>query len=207
MALEPLKITCTSTDCENGLHCYLQKHRQAAGSASGPCRECGATLIDWDRVHTRNLADVAHTFVALKTELIRHRFWHQEIDEVAINHARRKGRAGMRVAVEKILRQKIGPAQPYRDGAQTPKSENAVHYAQHATATCCRKCVEEWHGIPRGRELTDEELAYCTALVTMYIEERMPYLTENGEYVPKRSQQISTAMRYKQRREAGHAGH
>lgn len=207
MALAPLKITCTSTDCENGLHCYKQKRKLASGSASGPCRECGATLVDWGRVHTRNLADVAHTFAALKTELIRHLNWHQEIDEGAINHARRKGRSGMRVAAEKILRQKIGPAEPYRDGAQTPKEGNAVYYAQHATATCCRKCVEEWHGIPRGRNLTDEELAYCTALVMLYIEERMPYLTENGESVPTRRQQISAAMQYRQRREAGRAGH
>src|SRR6266545_5288121 len=110
MALEPLKITCTSTDCENGLHCYKQKHKLASGSASGPCRECGATLVDWDRVHTRNLADVAHTFAALKTELIRHLYWHQEIDEGAINHARRKGRSEMRTAAEKILRQKIASA-------------------------------------------------------------------------------------------------
>ena len=159
MALEPLKITCTSTDCENGLHCYLQKNRQAAGSASGPCRDCGANLVDWDRVHTRNRADTAHTFTALKTELIRHLFWHQEIDETAVNHARRKGRVGMRDAAEKILQRAIGPAAPYRDGAQTPKEGNAVYYAQHATATCCRKCLEEWHGIPRGHDLTEEELA------------------------------------------------
>jgi len=206
MALEPLKITCTSTDCENGLHCYLQKRRQAGGSASGPCRECGANLVDWDRIHTRNLGDAAHTFAALKTELIRHVYWHQEIDEGAVNHARRKGRSGMRVAAEKILRQKIGSAEPYRDGAQTPKGGHAVYYAQHATATCCRKCLEEWHGIPRGRDLTEEELAYCLALVMMYIEERMPYLTEEGEYVPTRRQQISAAMRRKQQ-EAHRAGH
>lgn len=202
MALEPLKITCTSTDCENGLHCYRQKRKLATGSASGPCRTCGANLVDWDRVHTQDLTDVAHTFTALKTELIRHVFWHQEFDEDAINHARRKGRAGMRIVAEKILRQKIGGAAPYRDGAQTPKNGNAVFYAQHATATCCRKCAEEWHGIPRGRELTDAEMAYCTELVMRYIEERMPYLTENGEYVPTRRQQISAAMQRKQRQEA-----
>ena len=28
--LKPLGVTCTSTDCENGLHCFLQKKAQAA---------------------------------------------------------------------------------------------------------------------------------------------------------------------------------
>ena len=41
----------------------------------------------------------------------------------------------------------------------------------------------------------------------MYIEERMLYLTENGEYVPTRRQQIGAAMQRKQRQEAYRAEH
>lgn len=198
MALEPLKITCTSTDCKNGLHCYLQKKRHVTGIRNGPCRDCGADLVDWRRIHSRSIADVDSTVIALKTELIRHVFWHKEIDQVAINHARRKGFLGIREAAQKILRRAIGPAQPYRDGAQTPKQNNIIYYAQHATGTCCRKCLEEWHGISLGRAMTEEELTYCVELVMRYVMERLPYLTEEGESIPNRRQQLSKTIRQKQ---------
>ncbi|WP_251023391.1 DUF4186 family protein [Streptomyces sp. ISL-10] len=31
-----------------------------------------------------------------------------------------------------------------------------VFVAQHATATCCRTCLERWHVVPAGRALDDE---------------------------------------------------
>jgi len=57
-------------------------------------------------------------------------------------------------------------------------------YAQHATATCCRTCLEYWHGIPKGRALSAEELNYLAELVCRYIEDRIPELTEEGESIP-----------------------
>jgi len=35
-----------------------------------------------------------------------------------------------------------------------------VFIAQHATATCCRRCLARWHGIPAGRTLTDDEITW-----------------------------------------------
>jgi hypothetical protein len=69
--------------------------------------------------------------------------------------------------------QSIGKATPFRDGTQTPFAERAEYYAQHATAACCRKCVEEWHGIPQGRALAEEELAYLSSLAVLYLKERL----------------------------------
>src|SRR5436853_4729172 len=95
--LKPLDIRCTSTDCENGLHCFRQTKKQAqanlfgTGGLGGQCRSCGANLVDWSRVYKRDLADAEYTFNALKNELIRHHFWHIEIDIKAVNHAKRKG--------------------------------------------------------------------------------------------------------------------
>lgn len=190
MTLEPLKITCTSTRCEDGLHCYRQK-RAAAGQMSGPCRDCGADLVPWERVHARALGDVAHTFAALKTELIRHEFWHRELDEQAVRHAQRKGRIKLRAAAEHRIRKYLAPADLYRDGTQTALSGNVIYYAQHATATCCRKCAEEWHAIPQGRAMTEDEIAYCMALVWAYIEERLPDLAREGIAVPRQPAQPS----------------
>ncbi|MDP2301911.1 MAG: DUF4186 family protein [Ignavibacteria bacterium] len=59
----------------------------------------------------------------------------------------------------------------FRDGIQTPfESDNPIHAAQHATATCCKKCLNYWYDIPINRKLTDEELEYFTKLVYRYLE-------------------------------------
>ena len=67
---------------------------------------------------------------------------------------------GLPVVVEHardLIAKRLAPAEPRNDGKQTPFKGHPVFIAQHATATCCRGCLEKLHGIPRGRELTDEE--------------------------------------------------
>jgi hypothetical protein len=182
-ARTPLKITCTSSDCDSGLHCFKATTKMKARNEGGRCRECGADLIAWERLYSRDLQDVEHTFKALKHELIRHHFWHKPIDQKAINHARRKGKKRLHSDVAKRIRRSLGAAKPERDGRQTPLEDNVIYYAQHATASCCRRCAEYWHGIPMGRPLADGEIEYLSALVRLYIDERLPRLTEDGEYV------------------------
>ena len=182
--LKPLKITCKSADCNNGLHCFRVTKKMKIADQAGQCRYCGAKLVDWNRVYKRDVADAEYTFKALKYELWRHYYWHIEIDEKAVTHAHRKGKASMTEAAEKRLRNSVGDGNPYRDGMQTPRMGNALYYAQHATGTCCRKCIEEWHGIPIGQALNDDQIEYFVELVMLYIEDRLPFLTEQGEYVP-----------------------
>jgi hypothetical protein len=55
------------------------------------------------------------------------------------------------------------------DGRQTPWKGHPVFVAQHATATCCRKCLEKWHGISKKKILNDNELTYCVNMVMMWI--------------------------------------
>jgi hypothetical protein len=184
-ALKPLKITCTSSDCGNGLHCFLRARKLAGEGAAGPCRSCGVQLVDWSRVHKRDLLDAKYVFEMLQIEMIRHHFFHLRMEQRAINYARRKGKKGLAAAVNKLIRSSVGDAEPFRDGRQTPKGgANPIHYAQHATASCCRRCIEEWHAIPMGRALTDEEIKYLTELALRYLSYRLPDLTESGENVP-----------------------
>ena len=186
--LKPLNIKCTSTDCENDLHCFKQDQRKKnVNQPFGSCRKCGIELVDWERVHKRDFSDVQYTFTALKHETIRHYYWHLEIDQKAINHARRKGKIQLREAVYQRISKSVGSAQNYNEGRQTPKenSGNSIYYAQHATACCCRKCIEYWHEIPQGRDLTVTEIEYFTNLIMLYINERLPFLKENGEKVPR----------------------
>lgn len=182
-----LDISCTATDCGNGLHCFRATDEMVAQNRAGVCRECGVQLVDWERVHCRNVQDVENTFTMLKLEKVRHFFWHMPLSERAINHARRKGKRGLRERVRNHLATAIGPAHPWHDGFQTPMQNaetTALPYGQHATATCCRKCLEYWHGIPEGEQLSEEQLIYLAELVCRYIEDRIPNLTEGGEYVP-----------------------
>jgi hypothetical protein len=46
---------------------------------------------------------------------------------------------------------RIAPDFPRNDGKQTPMRNHPVFIAQHATATCCRGCIQKWHGIEKGR--------------------------------------------------------
>lgn len=181
----PLDIKCTSVDCDNDLHCFKQLKKMTSDER-GRCRACGADLVDWDRVHQRDKSDAPHTFVALQHELIRHHFFHKPVDETAIRHAQRKGRSQLKHAARHRLRKYLAPADPPRDGRQTPMEGNAIYYAQHATATCCRTCLEYWHNIPKGRPLTAKEFDYCATLVDLFLDEKLPDLADNPIRVPPR---------------------
>jgi hypothetical protein len=179
--LEPLKLSCTRSDCENELHCFRES-KKLAKHTSGSCQACGAVLINWKRVKKLDLEDVAHTFESLKKEWIRHHFWHKEINQHDQNYALRKGRSGMREAAEKRIRTSVA-VKTYRDGFQTPWTGNILYYAQHATACCCRPCIEYWHGIPQDQPLTDKQVSYFTEICLLYLFEQMPDLPEYGQKV------------------------
>lgn len=48
-------------------------------------------------------------------------------------------------------------------------SGHPVFVAQHATGTCCRGCIEKWHGIPKNRELTSAEQEYVVSVLLRWI--------------------------------------
>ena len=182
--LKPLKLKCTASDCENDLHCFLQKV-QKPRPHGGPCRSCGKDLVDFRRIHDRSIDDVENTFQALSTEWIRHQFWERPLDQKAVNHARRKGARHIREAgAEKRIRQSVGAARNPREGKQTPYEGNVLYYAQHAVAACCRKCIEYWHGIAMGRALTDEEVGYLSRLLVLFVARRLPDLDDGPVKVP-----------------------
>jgi hypothetical protein len=187
----PLAISCTSVDCDNDLHCFkkLQKMRQ---DQLGHCRVCDADLIDWDRIHKRDLKDVSHTFKMLKHELIRHHFFHVVIDGHAVRHAQRKGRLLLKEATRDRLRKYLAPTEPPRDGRQTPMHGSSIFYGQHATATCCRTCLEYWHDIPKHRELTESEVEYCGKLIDLFLEQRLPALSPRPIKVPANRAVVTT---------------
>ncbi len=85
-------------------------------------------------------------------------------------YARSKGKTTIDRHACELLHSRVGAANPVKDGKQTPWRGHPVFTAQHATATCCRGCIEKWHHIPRGRELTDEEIRRLADLIMAWIE-------------------------------------
>ena len=88
-------------------------------------------------------------------------------------YAREKGSAVIASHAGDFIRERLAPAEPKNDGRQTPMRGHPAFTAQHATATCCRSCLEKWHRIPRGRELTDGEIAFCVAIIMRWIGDRL----------------------------------
>lgn len=56
------------------------------------------------------------------------------------------------------------------DGKQTPMRGHPVFIAQHATATCCRGCIEKWHHIKKDKELSEDEKEYLVDVIITWIE-------------------------------------
>lgn len=59
------------------------------------------------------------------------------------------------------------------DGKQTPMRGHPVFIAQHATACCCRGCLEKWYHIPKGRLLTEKEIDYIVDIIMKWINNEM----------------------------------
>jgi hypothetical protein len=74
----------------------------------------------------------------------------------------------MKQAAE-LLRKRVGPADPPNDGRQTPWRNHPVFVAQHATATCCRGCLERVHEIPKGHALTEDEMTHVLAVIERWL--------------------------------------
>ena len=72
-----------------------------------------------------------------------------------------------------FIRQRLAAAHPFKDGRQTPWAGHPVFIAQHATATCCRSCLEKWHHIKKDRALTDAEQAYILSVIEYWLNQQL----------------------------------
>jgi hypothetical protein len=68
-----------------------------------------------------------------------------------------------------FITKRLAPAFPEKDGKQTPFRGHPVFVAQHATACCCRGCLEKWHQIPQGRPLDEKEMAYILSVLKRWL--------------------------------------
>jgi Domain of unknown function (DUF4186) len=84
-----------------------------------------------------------------------------------------RGRETIRKHAHDLIAKKLAPADPYKDGTQTPYRGHPVFVAQHATATCCRYCLQKNHRIARGHDLTPEEREYVVDVICRWIDREL----------------------------------
>lgn len=87
--------------------------------------------------------------------------------------AESRGPRTVRAHAAEIIAERLAPAEPRNDGRQTPYRNHPVFVAQHATATCCRSCLETWHGIPKGRRLDRGERAYVVEVIGRWVDREL----------------------------------
>jgi len=80
-----------------------------------------------------------------------------------------KGLSNILDHAEDFIGKRLAPAQIANDGKQTPMRGHPVFVAQHATATCCRSCLQKWHHIKIGKALTLDEQAYIVAVIERWL--------------------------------------
>jgi hypothetical protein len=86
-----------------------------------------------------------------------------------------KGAVEIARQAREFVRARLAPAAPKNDGKQTPMHNHPVFIAQHATATCCRKCLAKWHEIAAGKELTEKEIEYVARVVMEWLKRETDY--------------------------------
>ena len=112
------------------------------------------------------MATIDEALVKLQKSAFRAKFHLTEKDK---QYVKDKGVDTVREHAADFVRQRLAPAVIPNDGKQTPMRGHPVFIAQHATATCCRGCIEKWHKFPQHRELTQTEQEYLVSVIMEWI--------------------------------------
>ncbi len=113
------------------------------------------------------MRDLDELFAALARSRFRRRF---RLGDRERAYLEQRGLETILEHAEQFLRERLGAAQPRNDGRQTPFRGHPVFIAQHATATCCRKCLAKWHRIPQNTALRPHELEYAVRVIRHWLE-------------------------------------
>lgn len=106
----------------------------------------------------------------LSTSAFRRRF---HLSDALRRYAAEKGMDTIRAHAYDFISTRLAPAHPSNDGKQTPLDGHPVFVAQHATATCCRGCLNKWWKVPLGRQLTMQQMDKIVNLIMAWIAREM----------------------------------
>ena len=102
----------------------------------------------------------------LKKSTFRNKFHLKEKDIIYIKE---KGIDKIRSHAMDFVEKRLSKSFIINDGKQTPMKGHPVFISQHATATCCRGCIEKWHHIKKNHELTTDEKEYIVDVIMTWI--------------------------------------
>jgi hypothetical protein len=111
-------------------------------------------------------SDLEKVFAALGESQFRRGF---HLRGKELEYYRQKGLAVVLEHAAEFIEKRLAVATPLNDGKQTPMRHHPVFIAQHATATCCRGCLQKWHGIPKGQALTIAEKQYIIEVIKTWL--------------------------------------
>ena len=112
------------------------------------------------------MRDIDEVFTALGRSEFRRRF---RLGGKEADYLEDKGLAAIVEHARDFVVKRLADAEPANDGKQTPMKNHPVFIAQHATATCCRKCLAKWHRIAKGKALTGDEIDYVVAVIERWL--------------------------------------
>ena len=95
-----------------------------------------------------------------------------KLSEKDKEYVRKKSLKTIEQHTKDFLNQRI-KIKPKNDTKQTPFKGHPTFIAQHATATCCRKCIQNWYKIPKEKVLSDSEINYFKDIIMSWIKEEM----------------------------------
>lgn len=112
------------------------------------------------------MRDLNELFAALGQSSFRRRF---RLRGKELDYFREKGMEVILEHAADFIEKRLAAAEPLNDGRQTPMRHHPVFIAQHATATCCRGCLEKWHGIAKGHAFSLEEKQYVLEVLREWL--------------------------------------
>jgi predicted Fe-S protein YdhL (DUF1289 family) len=115
------------------------------------------------------MRDLDTVFDALATSAFRRRF---ALGVREARYLRERGVATLVAQAHDLIGKRLAPQAPLNDGRQTPFRGHPVFIAQHATATCCRSCLEKWHGIAANKVLDEAERRHVVAAIERWLREQ-----------------------------------
>jgi exodeoxyribonuclease V alpha subunit len=83
-----------------------------------------------------------------------------------------KGMDTIRSHARDFVSIKLSDADPENDGRQTPMHGHPVFKAMHATACCCRGCLNKWYKVPLHQKLSDDQQERIVNLLMAWIEKQ-----------------------------------
>lgn len=112
------------------------------------------------------MRDADELFDALGRSRFRSRF---RLGAREAAYLKQKGMSTILEHARQFVESRLADAEPANDGKQTPMRNHPVFIAQHATATCCRGCLEKWHRIGKGEPLTSDEIDYIVHIIELWL--------------------------------------